>query len=191
MQCHYNSPKPHCTTWRQCHLGFDGIICTHHHVQLTAAAARLKRDCKQRRRDLCSDPQRPPTPSRSCLLTMGHSWRDRRTESNSAPTSPGEPTPPTKKIKTRTEIDPDAWASWKYPPKFWERLSKIWLTHRAVEEHNRRTRLRRRPPSPPSPGLRELAQHPVPTVTTNARDFFRFARHGGPDLSDLRGVSLR
>ncbi|KAI8958187.1 hypothetical protein F5Y11DRAFT_362951 [Daldinia sp. FL1419] len=70
------------------------------------------------------------------------------------------------------EIELDAWASWKYPPEFWDRLSKVELTRRALEELNRRTKTRRPPPTR--------------TITT-PRDFARFARHGGPDLCDLRG----
>ncbi|RKU46610.1 hypothetical protein DL546_006794 [Coniochaeta pulveracea] len=80
---------------------------------------------------------------------------------------------PAKKIKTRSEIELDAWASWKYPPEFWDRLSKISLTHRALEEHDRRVSLRHPP--------RAF------TTATTVGDLARFARHGGPDLSDLRG----
>ncbi|KAI1746445.1 hypothetical protein F4782DRAFT_524470 [Xylaria castorea] len=93
---------------------------------------------------------------------------------------PRDDVPLAKKIKTRSEseIELDAWASWKYPPEFWDRLSKIQLTRRALEELDRRTKTKRSPPSP------RLA--PACTTTT-PRDLVRFARHGGPDLCDLRG----
>ncbi|KID82404.1 hypothetical protein MAJ_11358, partial [Metarhizium majus ARSEF 297] len=87
--------------------------------------------------------------------------------------------PPAKKIKTRSEIELEAWRSWKYPPEFWDRLSKIELTHRALEELDRRTRTRRSHPLTP-------ARHSG-LVPTTSKDLDRFARHGGPDLRDLRG----
>lgn len=94
--------------------------------------------------------------------------------------------PSSNKSNTRSEIGPDTWASRKSPPEFWDRPSSIELTHRAVEEHTRRTRLRRPShPSLPTPRQRELAQH---TAAATARDLARFARHGGPGLTDLRGV---
>ncbi|KAK3318276.1 hypothetical protein B0H66DRAFT_575197 [Apodospora peruviana] len=59
--------------------------------------------------------------------------------------------------------------SWHYPPEFWDRLSKIPLVHNVLKEFDRRTCIR---PSFPLHPTEQLA---------------RFARHGGPDLSDLRG----
>ncbi|KAK7428985.1 hypothetical protein QQZ08_004497 [Neonectria magnoliae] len=86
--------------------------------------------------------------------------------------------PPAKKAKTRSEIDREAWESWEYPPEFYDRLSKISLNRRALKELDRRTRTRRSHPSPPvSPSA----------GTIRSRDLARFARHGGPDLRDLRG----
>lgn len=94
--------------------------------------------------------------------------------------------PSSSESNTRSEIGPDAWASRKSPSEFRDRPSSIRLTHRAVEEHTRRTRLRRPShPSLPTPRQRELAQH---TAAATARDLARFARHGGPGLTDLRGV---
>ena len=70
---------------------------------------------------------------------------------------------------------------WIQPPVFWDNLSSIPLTRRALEEHDRRCgeapntiqhRKRKRLPK------KWLLQ--VPT---------RIARHGGLDLTDLRGVS--
>lgn len=63
-----------------------------------------------------------------------------------------------------------------FTPAFWSRLSRAWLTPRALREHDRRNRTLPLPqrPSSPSDGF-------VP-------DLARFARAGGPDLSYLRGV---
>lgn len=75
---------------------------------------------------------------------------------------------------------------WHYPPEFWDRLSKIPLISEALEELDRRNRTR--PVLAPCPPL------PPTTITTTTapspatvRQLARFARHGGPDLCDLRG----
>ena len=63
--------------------------------------------------------------------------------------------------------------------KFWDNLSRIWLSRCALQEFDRRTaQLVISTPKYPS----DLKRYPV-------RDLERFARHGGPSLRDLRGVS--
>lgn len=73
--------------------------------------------------------------------------------------------PPTKRIKSN------------FPPQFWDRLSKVWLTPRALREKDRRNGVR--------PPATVLAASVVPTTLV------RFARHGGPDLGHLRGYPER
>ncbi|CAH0033329.1 unnamed protein product [Clonostachys rhizophaga] len=68
--------------------------------------------------------------------------------------------------------------SWQYPPIFWDRLSSIPLIPSAVEELQRR--IYTPPPFPSRPTAQNLSQ-----IAT--RELARFARHGGPDLRDLRG----
>ncbi|KAI0398937.1 hypothetical protein F4802DRAFT_611271 [Xylaria palmicola] len=68
----------------------------------------------------------------------------------------GEDLHPSKKIKSAGYRDPS-----NFSPDFWDNLSKIWLTPRALRELDRRNRIR--------------------------PDLARFARHGGPDLQHLRG----
>ena len=85
--------------------------------------------------------------------------------------------PPTKRVKSGSQYHD----SWQYPPEFWDGLSKIWLTRGALEELDRRTARRPSFP-PPGPSGRDISH----TATT--RELARFAGHGGPDLSDLRGV---
>ena len=94
----------------------------------------------------------------------------------------------------------------QFPPAFWDNLSKVDLTKRALEELNRRnTRasLNSRTFSPRShrPITRRfLAERneSFPPTLPAISDLYHFgtlknlkqtARHGGPDLSDLRGVS--
>ncbi|KAI1109214.1 hypothetical protein F5Y14DRAFT_444877 [Nemania sp. NC0429] len=73
---------------------------------------------------------------------------------------------PAKKIKTRTEPS-------NFPPQFWDCLSKVWLTPRALRELDRRNSIQpRRKPKTPDDCATTLAL---------------FARHGGPDLCHLRG----
>ncbi|KAF3768441.1 hypothetical protein M406DRAFT_229408, partial [Cryphonectria parasitica EP155] len=57
---------------------------------------------------------------------------------------------------------------------FWDRLSTIPLIRSALEELDRRNRAR-------------PAFSPPPPPTGSAQNLARFARHGGPDLCDLRG----
>jgi hypothetical protein len=94
------------------------------------------------------------------------------------------------------------------PAAFWDNLSKIWLTKRALRELDRRnTRAAPNPPHSPYRRVRrpvtrnflsELKRNRQPTQDTadhircydlrNLKDVKLFARHGGPDLSDLRNV---
>ncbi|KAH8757624.1 hypothetical protein F5883DRAFT_631949 [Diaporthe sp. PMI_573] len=76
---------------------------------------------------------------------------------------------PNKKIKSRGRLHGPS----NFPPEFWDNLSKVWLTRRALRELDRRNSTR------PAPGPAAPAVH-----TT---DHARFARHGGPDLRHLRG----
>ncbi|PVH68989.1 hypothetical protein DL98DRAFT_522428 [Cadophora sp. DSE1049] len=63
--------------------------------------------------------------------------------------------------------------------EFYDSLSKVWLTRRALKELDRRTLQANIPQrlTPPS-------QRVYPEETSKQK---RFARHGGPDLRDLRG----
>ncbi|KAF4467340.1 glyoxylate reductase [Fusarium albosuccineum] len=69
--------------------------------------------------------------------------------------------PPAKNAKTRSEAELEAWESWEYPPEFYDRLSKISLN------------------ISPSAGIL--------SYTICPQDIARFARHGGPNLCNLRG----
>ena len=63
---------------------------------------------------------------------------------------------------------------------YWDNLSKLWLTDDALQEFNRRT-IRPTIPIPP---------HRTGKEDIDPAKLKRFARHGGPSLSDIRGVSL-
>lgn len=95
----------------------------------------------------------------------------------------------------------------RLPPAFWDNLSKIDLTRRALEELDRRNTQAALDSQPPyqRPArritrhvlaeLKKSAQPLTPPAeylchcgTSGLRNIKRTARHDGPDLSDLRGV---
>ncbi|KLU92032.1 hypothetical protein MAPG_10979 [Magnaporthiopsis poae ATCC 64411] len=94
--------------------------------------------------------------------------------------SPG----PASKGKLQDDRDPDDYLiTWRYPPEFWDRLSEIPLVEDALEELDRRNRSSTSPSFPPRPTHPTWALSPQSVRAKIAR----FARHGGPDLTDLRG----
>ena len=91
------------------------------------------------------------------------------------------------------------------PVAFWDNLSKLWLTKRALRELNRRnTQAAPNPPSSRRRSHRPLTRRILAELKKNSiqsashfldhctakclKDIKRFASHGGPDLSDLRSV---
>ncbi|KAI4096025.1 MAG: hypothetical protein LQ344_001259 [Seirophora lacunosa] len=97
----------------------------------------------------------------------------KRKVTDSEPIVDPAPEPASKRQKQRQTI-----------ASFWDNLSRLWLTRRALEELGRRI---------PEPVSIERPDHPIIDKATkkkfNLADLQRFARHGGPDLSDLRGYS--
>lgn len=67
---------------------------------------------------------------------------------------------------------------------YWDSLSKLWFTRRALKELNRRNRQTANPTSIRRP---DRTREPA-TLENSSSQIKRFARHGGPDLRDLRGV---
>lgn len=71
---------------------------------------------------------------------------------------------------------------------YWDSLSKLRLTRRALNEINRRNRKRASPIRPTI--ARGLDWSVEPGRLKNlSQELKRFARHGGPDLREVRGVS--
>lgn len=83
---------------------------------------------------------------------------------------PDEPTPEIRQNKKIKRTEPR-----NYSPRFWDDLSKIELWPRALRELDRRNSNQ----PPPTPAIPDI----FPT------NLARFARHGGPDLDHLRGVT--
>ncbi len=96
------------------------------------------------------------------------------------------------------------------PPAFWDNLSKVWLTKRALRELDRRnTQAVSNLPHPlyrqahrpiarkslvESKRNRQFTQYNPDYLRSHGpkilKDIKLFARHGGPDLSDLRDVRV-
>ena len=77
--------------------------------------------------------------------------------------------------------------------RFWNTLSKVWLTPRALREFDRRNSV----PNPEQAYSTDLGVWPrkrspidISELTAkSSKNLKRFARHGGPSLTDLRNVS--
>jgi len=91
------------------------------------------------------------------------------------------------------------------PPAFWDNLSKVWLTRRALNELDRRNAQSASNQSPVQPkvkkprtrsAIREFKHRAQPALPKPVNPYLdrgnlqQFARHGGPDLSDLKGVCI-
>jgi hypothetical protein len=82
------------------------------------------------------------------------------------------------------------------PPAFWDKLSKVWLTSRALEELDRRNTqsaptLRSRlaiTERGGGEGIQTAADVLTCCSTGQLEEVKLLSRHGGPDLSGLRGV---
>ncbi|KAM3435124.1 hypothetical protein NHJ13734_005694 [Beauveria thailandica] len=79
--------------------------------------------------------------------------------------------PPAKRIKSSSALR----KAINFPPPFWDNLSKIWLTPRALRELDRRNDAK-----PP-------ARNSAPFSSVSPTALARFARRGGPDIRHLRG----
>ncbi|KAM3422318.1 hypothetical protein BST61_g2677 [Cercospora zeina] len=72
-----------------------------------------------------------------------------------------------------------------YPPRFWDTLSEVRLTRRALQEFDRRCPTDVKPPLVEQRGTRTRSR----LLRSDYRRLKQLAREGGPDLSRLRGYS--
>ena len=72
---------------------------------------------------------------------------------------------------------------------YWDSLSKLWLTRRALDELDRRNRQKASPVRPTVARDLGLGDE-IGQLENHLTQLKRFARHGGPDLRELGGVSL-
>jgi hypothetical protein len=99
--------------------------------------------------------------------------KKRKRAIDAAPATNPEPLPPAKRQKASLQ------SRSKTTPEFWDNLSRVPLCRRALREFNRRT-VR---PTAPKPPERSVIKGDL------IKQLKRFARHGGPTLRDIRGVS--
>lgn len=113
---------------------------------------------------------RPYRPQHFSMAVQHMQTRKRRRAEQVELDDPSQPElrdPPPQRVRSQAKPN--------FPPEFWDSLSKVSATHRALRELDRRNNARPAP-KPPLPAV-----HPT--------DLERFARRGGPDLRHLRGVS--
>ena len=170
-----------------------------------ASSYRSSHDDLLKRHRRSTSPLSPSTPSAEQANVVNHHMinasnpRKRQRPSSQAP----QPFPKKQKLTSAS-------ASFQYPPEFWDNLSKIWLTRSALKELDCRNA--RSIVESPSPSCRRITLPvtsravaeskktcwPVQPVseflqscgTTCLENIRVFSRHGGPDLSDLRGVCV-
>ncbi|KAM3424142.1 hypothetical protein BST61_g11313 [Cercospora zeina] len=70
-----------------------------------------------------------------------------------------------------------------YPPEFWDALSKITLTRRALKELDRRTAVEKTAPEV------AVGKRSTRLLRSDTKKLLRFAQNGGPSLNHLRGYS--
>nr|POF26196.1 hypothetical protein CFP56_22344 [Quercus suber] len=109
------------------------------------------------------------------MVLRGHR-EDRRSRRHSSPSHLDDHLPCAKRHK-----------ACRYPPEVWDRLSKIKLTRKALEEFDRRTVSII---DATADGSRRGARNTsAPLLRSTARRIKEHASRGGPDLGRLRGVS--
>lgn len=106
-----------------------------------------------------------------------HTERSIRSRKRSLPEQISADVPPEQLLKKQKVKHPSGSL---LPAAFWDSLSKVWLTHNALRELDRRnTQI----------SAIQATQSLRPVTSNDGKDIRRFARQGGPDLSELRGVS--
>ncbi|KAL9043917.1 MAG: hypothetical protein Q9214_002912 [Letrouitia sp. 1 TL-2023] len=95
----------------------------------------------------------------------------KRQLSEAEPETDLSPQPTTKRQKL------EGYRRQRTPSSFWDNLSRQWLTRRTLREFNRRTVW----------PATSVPPHRTGKENINLAKLRRFARHGGPSLSDIRG----
>lgn len=142
-------------------------------------------DSSSLRPTVASDSRPPRTGRKRKHRTLSSEHQNTQTE------SPNHSEPPARRQRisscsssntsTNSSSNSSSWSNWDRAQRsYWDSLSRLWLTPSSLREFNRRNALLRTQASP----NRDIAV----SSKRNHIDITRFARRGGPDLSDMRQV---
>lgn len=132
---------------------------------------------------LCRAPYLMTATAREHQPTCGQKRQRGAIEKEPSTTTIGSAQPPWKRAKRRRQPRQETNTA------YWDSLSKLWLTRRALDELNRRNRQRASPLGAAIVRRLDLSDEPG-QLKNPSKQLKRFARHGGPDLRDLGAVNL-
>lgn len=134
------------------------------------------------RATLCKPPCSMTTGAPANQPSCGRKRKRTATEEEHSTIATNSPQPPWKRAKNAFQSRQEANTT------YWDSLSKLWLTKRALKELNRRNR---QTVSPVRSGIirRPDRSGESAALENCSSQVKRFARQGGPDLRDLRGVN--
>ena len=128
--------------------------------------------------------QPPPTGRKRKLRTLSPEHQITKSElSNHSETLAKKPkhSSRTSSNSTKSSSTDSSSSSWDRAQRsYWDSLSRLWLTPDALRELNRRHSLLQTSAPPDT--------HTLVTRKQCSTDIVRFARRGGPDLSEIRNV---
>lgn len=115
--------------------------------------------------------------------TCGQKRQRGAIEEEPSTNTPASAQPPWKKAKRRRQPRQETNTA------YWDSLSRLWLTRQALDELDRRNRQRTSPVRRATTCRQDLVGVKGQLGNPSKR-LLHFARHGGPDIRDLIGVSL-
>ena len=130
---------------------------------------------------VASDSQPPPTARKRRHRTLSSELQETQSDSLSHPNHRAKRQKPSTHSCSSTSSGHSSRSSCDQAKRrHWDSLSKVWLAADALQELNRRNKLLRTKAPATLDTTVNLEQPP--------QDITHFARHGGPDLSDIRKV---
>jgi hypothetical protein len=136
---------------------------------------------QKRKRQRVDEPPQDQVPSKKAKPSSVFStrWQNRKSRADN---------PPQDQISSeKPELGDALHRASNFPPDFYDNLSKVWLTRRALQEHNRRNE-NHTPSKPAARLVRSRKAKLAALVRLGVPELTLFASSGGPDLSDLQGV---
>lgn len=135
------------------------------------------------RATLCKPPCSMTTAAPANQSSCGRKRKRTATEEEHSTIVTTSPQPPWKRAKRPFQSRQEANTT------YWDSLSKLWFTRRGLKELDRRNRQTASPVRTGSTRRPNRSGEPAALENCSSQ-LKRFARQGGPDLRDLRGVSF-